>query len=64
MLRNLKDLPDIYDRRLKACNKLEGAENKLLKIAAKQRLKALKKASKEKGSRFFHSNILVSLMFK
>ena len=47
--RNLKELPDIYDRRLKACNKLEGAENKLLKIAAKRRLKAQKEAGKEKG---------------
>ncbi len=33
--RNLKELPDIYDRRLDACNKLESAENKLLSIASK-----------------------------
>ncbi len=33
--RNLKELPDIYDRRLDACNKLESAENKLLSTASK-----------------------------
>ncbi|KAK0474157.1 hypothetical protein IW261DRAFT_1341695 [Armillaria novae-zelandiae] len=32
---NLKELPDVYDRRLDACNKLESAENKLLSIATK-----------------------------
>ncbi|KAJ3776416.1 hypothetical protein FB446DRAFT_785114 [Lentinula raphanica] len=48
--RNLKELPDLYDRRLKACNKLESAENKLLRIAAKRRLKAEKQASKEKDA--------------
>ncbi|KAH7872085.1 uncharacterized protein C8R40DRAFT_1255595 [Lentinula edodes] len=46
--RDLKELPDIYDRRLKACNKLESAENKLLSIVAKRRLKADKQSSKEK----------------
>ncbi|KAJ4468911.1 hypothetical protein J3R30DRAFT_3385050 [Lentinula aciculospora] len=46
--RDLKELPDIYDRRLKACSKLESAENKLLNIAAKRRLKSEKQASKEK----------------
>jgi hypothetical protein len=38
--RNLKELPDIYDRRLAACNKLESAETALLRTAAKLRLKA------------------------
>jgi calcium permeable stress-gated cation channel len=33
--RDLKELPDIYDRRLAACNKLESAETKLLSIATK-----------------------------
>jgi hypothetical protein len=33
--RNLKELPDIYDRRLAACSKLEGAETAVLRIAAK-----------------------------
>ncbi|KAF5389675.1 hypothetical protein D9757_006040 [Collybiopsis confluens] len=46
--RNFKELPDLYDRRLKACNKLESAENKLLSIAAKRHLKAEKEATKEK----------------
>ncbi|KAG6900296.1 hypothetical protein C0993_000269 [Termitomyces sp. T159_Od127] len=44
--RNLKELPDIYDRRLAACNKLESAETSLLKTAAKLRLAAIKKAQK------------------
>ncbi|KAG6888105.1 hypothetical protein C0995_010670 [Termitomyces sp. Mi166 len=44
--RNLKELPDIYDRRLAACNKLESAETTLLKTAAKLRLAAIKKAKK------------------
>ncbi|KAG6831418.1 hypothetical protein H0H87_005239 [Tephrocybe sp. NHM501043] len=44
--RNLKELPDIYDRRLAACNKLESAETTLLKTAAKLRLAAIKKANK------------------
>ncbi|THU93637.1 DUF221-domain-containing protein [Dendrothele bispora CBS 962.96] len=45
--RNLGDLPDIYDRRLAACGKLESAETKLLGIAAK-----LKQAeSKGKGKK-------------
>ncbi|KIJ36932.1 hypothetical protein M422DRAFT_211854 [Sphaerobolus stellatus SS14] len=33
--RDLKDLPGVYDRRLSACNKLESAENALLKTALK-----------------------------
>ncbi|KIY65025.1 DUF221-domain-containing protein [Cylindrobasidium torrendii FP15055 ss-10] len=37
--RDLKELPDIYDRQLAACNKLEGAETKLLSIASKLHLK-------------------------
>ncbi|KAH9478520.1 hypothetical protein JR316_0008975 [Psilocybe cubensis] len=44
--RNLKDLPDIYDRRTAATNKLEAAETALLRTAAKLRLKAEKKAKK------------------
>ncbi|KAJ7881701.1 hypothetical protein B0H13DRAFT_933518 [Mycena leptocephala] len=38
--RNLRTLPDVYDRRMAACGKLEGAETKLLSIAAKAHLKA------------------------
>ena len=38
--RNLKELPDIYDRRMVACNKLEAAETKLLAIATKLQLKS------------------------
>ncbi|KAF5356746.1 hypothetical protein D9756_006681 [Leucocoprinus leucothites] len=44
--RNLKELPDIYDRRLAACNKLESAETALLRTAAKLRLKEQKKGAK------------------
>lgn len=44
--RNLKELPDIYDRRLAACGKLESAETALMKTAAKLRLGAIKKAEK------------------
>ncbi|KAJ8482889.1 hypothetical protein ONZ45_g14798 [Pleurotus djamor] len=36
--RDLKELPDIYNRRLKTLNKLESAETELLKTAAKARL--------------------------
>ena len=46
--RNLKELPDIYDRRLAACAKLESAETELLCTATKLRLKAVQKASKNK----------------
>ncbi|KAJ3506008.1 hypothetical protein NLJ89_g7111 [Agrocybe chaxingu] len=49
--RNLKELPDIYDRRLAATAKLEAAETQLLRIAAKRRLKSLKDASKSKESK-------------
>ncbi|KAF7316312.1 Protein kinase domain-containing protein [Mycena indigotica] len=38
--RNLRTLPDIYDRRLAACAKLESAETKLISIATKAHLKA------------------------
>jgi hypothetical protein len=48
--RNLKELPDIYDRRMTACDKLESAETALLNTAAKLRLKAQKSAAKGKGS--------------
>lgn len=44
--RDLKELPDIYDRRLAACAKLESAETELLRTAAKLRLKAIQKGSK------------------
>ncbi|KAF8155669.1 hypothetical protein B0H34DRAFT_751686 [Crassisporium funariophilum] len=44
--RNLKELPDIYDRRLAACAKLESAETQLLRTAAKLRLAAAKKGGK------------------
>lgn len=48
--RNLKELPDLYDRRLAACSKLESAETTLLRIAAKLRLQeAKKKAKASKG---------------
>ncbi|PPQ92296.1 hypothetical protein CVT25_008893, partial [Psilocybe cyanescens] len=44
--RNLKELPDIYDRRTAATSKLESAETALLRTAAKLRLKAEKGAQK------------------
>jgi len=34
--RDLKDMPDLFDQRMKACNKLEGAQAKLQKIAFKK----------------------------
>jgi calcium permeable stress-gated cation channel len=45
--RNLKELPDIYDRRMDASNKLEKAETALLRMAAKAKLKADKAAGKD-----------------
>lgn len=48
--KDLKDLPEYYDRRLKACKKLEGAETKVCKVATKlenKRLKAVKKGKKD-----------------
>lgn len=35
MPRNLKEMPGLYDRRKKACNKLESAEVNLIKLARK-----------------------------
>lgn len=35
LARNLGDLPDVFDRRLDACGKLESAETSMLKMAAK-----------------------------
>lgn len=46
--RNLKHLPDVYSRRLKACNKLEAAETKLLSTAAKLEAKQAKKEGENK----------------
>ena len=40
MCSDLKDMPELHERRLKACNKLEGAENDLVKTAVKAHLKA------------------------
>ncbi|KAF8814727.1 DUF221-domain-containing protein [Phlegmacium glaucopus] len=48
--RNLKELPDIYDRRTAACAKLESAETELLRIAAKRRLKAVKQGTDVEAS--------------
>lgn len=45
--RDLKDLPDIHNRRLKALAKLESAETNLLNTATKRHNKNLKKAAKE-----------------
>ena len=42
----MKELPDIYDRRLAACSKLESAETSLLKTATKLRLKAVQTSAK------------------
>lgn len=47
LFRNLRDLPEIYDRRLAACNKLESAEATLIGLAAKLKLKADKEAGKD-----------------
>jgi hypothetical protein len=44
--RDLKELPELYDRRASAINKLESAENALLKTAIKLRNKRLKKEAK------------------
>ena len=40
---DLKKLPDLFDRRATACNKLESAETKILKLATKQIAKNKKK---------------------
>jgi len=42
--RDLKDMPDLYERRLKACDLLESAETSLLNIAVKRNRKKQKKA--------------------
>ena len=44
--RDLKDMPDLHERRLKACNLLESAETSLLNIAVKRHGKKQKKAAK------------------
>ena len=44
---DLKELPDLHDRRLKACKKLESAETKLLKLATKAIAKSEKKKNKK-----------------
>src|SRR5258708_9640697 len=51
--RDLKDMPDLYDRRLKACDVLESAETSLLNIARKRNKKqksAGKSTNNEKKS--------------
>ncbi|KAJ7485366.1 hypothetical protein FB451DRAFT_1229446 [Mycena latifolia] len=49
--RNLRTLPDIYDRRLAACAKLESAETSLLSGAAKRHLKAGNTPAKDEEGR-------------
>ncbi|TCD65726.1 hypothetical protein EIP91_002255 [Steccherinum ochraceum] len=44
--RDLKDMPDLHDRRVAACKKLESAETVLLGTAVKRRNKHLKKEAK------------------
>jgi hypothetical protein len=46
--RDMKDLPDLYDERMKAINKLEGAETSLLSTAAKLEAKRQKAIAKGK----------------
>lgn len=48
--RDLKELPEVYDRRSKACQKLEKAETTLLRTAVKLKIAAAKAAAKGKGS--------------
>ncbi|UZJ56134.1 hypothetical protein CBS101457_005454 [Exobasidium rhododendri] len=43
--RDLLDMPDLFDQRLKACNKLEAAQSKLTKIAFKKIKKGKVEAS-------------------
>lgn len=45
--RDLKEMPDVYERRLKACAKLESAETALFNTAAKLHAKKVKKAKKQ-----------------
>ena len=47
MARFLGELPELYDRRMAACNTLESAETKLIRTATQLRLNAAK--GKEKG---------------
>ncbi|TFK27166.1 DUF221-domain-containing protein [Coprinopsis marcescibilis] len=47
--RNLRELPDIYDRRLAACNKLESAETTLLRIACKLKIQVDKDKAEGKA---------------
>ncbi|EMD35447.1 hypothetical protein CERSUDRAFT_116206 [Gelatoporia subvermispora B] len=52
--RDLKEMPDLYDRRLAACKKLESAETNLLNTAVKlrnKRQKAEGKAAKKQGKK-------------
>lgn len=45
-LRNLKEMPEYYDRREKACKMLESAEVKLIKLARQEKVDKEKKAAK------------------
>ncbi|EKM59100.1 uncharacterized protein PHACADRAFT_169556 [Phanerochaete carnosa HHB-10118-sp] len=52
--RDLKDMPKLYERRLKACNKLESAETALLRKAVKlhnKHIKADEKAAKKEAKK-------------
>jgi hypothetical protein len=44
--RDLKDMPDLYNRRMKACGVLESGETSLLSVALKRHRKKQKKAAK------------------
>ena len=46
---NLKELPDIYDRRMAACAKLESAETALLRTAAELRQEKIKKGEPQQA---------------
>jgi calcium permeable stress-gated cation channel len=48
--RDLKDIPDLYERRLKACDMLESAGTSLLTTAIKRNHKKQKKAANKGGS--------------
>ena len=49
--RDLKDLPSVYDDRMKACQELEKLETKLIHTAVKLRAKELEKAGKAEKMR-------------
>ncbi|KAI5118528.1 hypothetical protein M0805_009680 [Coniferiporia weirii] len=49
--RDLKELPNLYNRRLAACNKLESAETSILKAAANAHAKRLKAEAKAGGAK-------------